>query len=329
MKKVGVIAMAALLTVGVGSYSTKAQEIVEKQVINEQVEKNNEQQVDASNYMKYAGVITEIEKDKEEVRVTVENDEKAIMILRLNKDTQLFNSGTTKSVDYEKLEKGATVEAYYDKNKPMILIYPATVTPELIIIKDEEIFGEVKVGKFDEDFLSLDEQLKLNVNEETPMFNEQGEKIETTDLADKDLIVFYTATTMSIPAQTAPSKIIAMDDVTEEVVEDIEVDEDVTVDVTEEMKRVNAIIAADHYEKDGVVMIPLRKVAEELGYTVLSQPKVNGALLTKGNRSLTITRGEKMYGINKSLGKFQVAPALLEKNKTYVTEEFLEQLLEK
>lgn len=319
MKKVGAIAMAALLTVSVGSYSTQAQEIVEKEVISEQ-EMLNKQEVDTSNYMKYAGIITEIEKDKEEVRVTVENDEKAIMILRLNKETQLFNSGTTESVDYEKLEKGATVEAYYDKNAPMILIYPATVTPELVVVKDEQLFGEVKVGKFDEDFLSLDEQLKLNINEETPMFNEQGEKIEIADLADKDLIVFYTATTKSIPPQTAPSKIIAMDYVTEEVEE---------VEVTEEEKRVNAIIAADHHKKDGVVMIPLRKVAEELGYKVTSQPKVNGALLTKGNRSFTITRGEKMYGINKSLGKFQVAPALLEVNKTYVSEDFLEQLLYK
>ena len=50
------------------------------------------------------------------------------------------------------------------------------------------------------------------------------------------------------------------------------------------------MIENDHYMKDGVKMIPLRKVAEELGYFVLSQPKTNGALLTKGNLSFTITR---------------------------------------
>ena len=42
------------------------------------------------------------------------------------------------------LKKGATVEAYYDKNKPMILIYPTTVTPEIVIVKDEKVLGEVK-----------------------------------------------------------------------------------------------------------------------------------------------------------------------------------------
>lgn len=301
MKKIGTIAMAALLTGSLaGGIPAFAQEEA-AQVISAKEE-------DTTNYMKFTGVIQNIEKGEGEIRLTVENEEKLIMILRINDDSLLLNSGTTEKIQKEDLKKGATIEGYYDKNKPMILIYPATVTPELVIVKDEDIFGEVKVSKFDENFLSLDKGLKLNIAEETILLNQQGKAIEKKDLKGKELVVFYTATTKSLPPQTTPSKIIALDY------------------VTEEMAKVQDIIAADHYMKDGVKMIPLRKVAEQLGYTVQSQPKVNGALVTLENSSFTITRGDKTYGYNKSIRTFEVAPEL-KGMKTYVSEDFLELLI--
>ena len=80
------------------------------------------------------------------------------------------------------MKKGATVEAYYDKNKPMILIYPTTVTPEIVIVKDEEVFGEVKIAKFDKNYFSLDGELKLNVGKDTVLLNQQGKEIKEKGL---------------------------------------------------------------------------------------------------------------------------------------------------
>ena len=191
------------------------------------------------------------------------------------------------------------MEAYYDKNKPMILIYPAQITPELFFVMDEEEPVSVKVGKFDEDFLSLDKELKLNIGEKTTLLNQQGEKIEMAELKGKELVVFYSITTMSLPPQTPPTKIIALDPLTDE--ETVEEEEN-----QEFRRQFWTMIENDHYVKDGIKMIPLRKVAEELGYFVLSQPKTNGAFLTKGNLSFTITRGEKSYGFNKSLQQFTI-----------------------
>lgn len=300
MKKIGTIVMAALLTGSLaGEIPASAQE-EPAQVISAQE--------DTTNYMKFTGVIQHIEKGDGEIRLTVENEEELIMILRINDDSLLLNSGTTARVQKEELKKGATIEGYYDKNKPMILIYPATVTPELVIVKDEDVYGEVKVSKFDKNFLSLDKALKLNIAEETILLNQQGKAIEKKDLQGKELVVFYTATTKSLPPQTTPSKIIALDY------------------VTDELAKVQEIIATDHYMKDGVKMIPLRKVAEQLGYTVQSQPKVNGVLVTLGNSSFTITRGDKTYGYNKSVRTFEVAPEL-KGMKTYVSEDFLELLM--
>ena len=303
MKKFSTIALAVLVTSTMfGSYTAHADDKQPQEAISG-IEDST------TNYMKFKGIIQEIEKDGRETRLTLESDKGLIMILRINDSTLQFNSGTTKQLKQANLKKGATVEAYYDKNKPMIMIYPATITPEIVILKDENIHGEVKIAKFDKKFISLDNELKLNIAKDTILLNQQGKKIKEIDLHDKELAIFYSATTKSIPAQTTPTKIIALDY------------------LTEEMAVLQEIIAVDHYMKKGTKMVPLRKVAEHLGYHVLSQPKLNGVLLTLDNSSFTIKRGDKMYGFNNSVGKFEVAPEM-KGMKTYVSEDFLELLIQ-
>lgn len=316
MKKISTIALAALLAGStLGGYSALAQEDSTPAI----KDKEQEEVKNTTNYMKATGVIQEIEKETDGIRLTIENEDKMITILRINDESLLFNSATTNQLKLADLKKGAIVEAYYDKNKPMILIYPATVTPEIVIVKDEKDFGSVKISQFDTNYLSLDGELKLNMGEETPLFNQQGEAIELKDLQGKELVVFYSITTMSLPPQTPPTKVIALDDISEEIPE-VTPEPEVTPGVGE-------IIANDHYMKNGVKMIPLRKVAEHLGYKVLSQPKINGAHVTLQNSSFTITRGDKKYGYNKSLRQFEVAPELKDM-KTYVSEDFLELLIQ-
>lgn len=314
MKKIGAVALTALLA---GSalypYAVQASEDV--------IPMESEEVKDATDFVRATGVITNIENRDNDLMVTVENEKELITIFRIQDKTLLFNSGTTNQMKASDLKKDMKVEAYYDKNKPMILIYPAQITPELFIVMDEEEKGSVKVGKFDEDFLSLDKELKLNIGEKTTIVNQEGKKIEKADLKGKELVVFYSITTRSLPPQTPPTKIIALDPLSDEGTGEE------TEETPEIPESVIDMIESDHYMKDGVKMIPLRKVAEELGYTVVSQPKVNGAILTKENRSFTITRGELMYGFNRSLQKFEAAPELHEWNKTYVSEDFLGMLL--
>ncbi|WP_262177670.1 copper amine oxidase N-terminal domain-containing protein [Saccharococcus sp. Marseille-Q5394] len=317
MKKIGAVALTALLA---GSAWTPFAVQANEDVI--QMEK--EEVKDASEYVRAIGVITNIEDRDNDLMVTVENEQGLITIFRIQDKTLLFNSGTTNDMKPTDLKKDMKVEAYYDKNKPMILIYPAQITPELFFVIDKEKQGSVKVGKFDEDFLSLDKELKLNIGEETTIVNEEGKKISKAELKGKELVVFYSITTRSLPPQTPPTKIIALDPLTGEGTGEGVEENPVTPEIPES---ISDIIESDHYMKDGVKMIPLRKVAEELGYYVLSQSKINGALLTKGNVSFTITRGEKMYGYNKSLQQFTIAPELIGGNKTYVSEDILELLL--
>lgn len=265
-------------------------------------------QENSSRYIKLTGVIKEIDKKDEKKRtVIVEGENKSETHLTLSHETLLLSAKATEGLQEPSLEKGDHIEAYYDKNKPMILIYPAQITPEIIIAHHEG--NQVKVSKFDDQWISDDHQLQLNITEQTVILDQQGDIIQKEDLNGKELIVFYTVSTRSIPAQTIPHKVIALNDRIKEL-----------------PKEINEIIAQDRYTVDGTTMIPLRKVVEHFGYEVEWKPETYSIILSKQNSSFQITIGENRYAYNRSLQYFDIAPEIKD-GKTYVPEGFLQPLL--
>lgn len=61
--------------------------------------------------------------------------------------------------------------------------------------------------------------LALNVDENTDITDLNGEKVEYTDLENKDLAVFYSVVALSLPGQTAPSKVVVLGEAEVEEVE--------------------------------------------------------------------------------------------------------------
>ncbi|MFD2444987.1 hypothetical protein ACFSO7_13535 [Bacillus sp. CGMCC 1.16607] len=114
---------------------------------------------------------------------------------------------TTYFVDHVMIRIGDRVTGYYDANAPVPLIYPPQYRA-LIMAKDTP-FQNVKVDFFNSQLVSSDGQLKLNVSPYTQILLENGQAF-TSNLANRNLIVLYGATTKSIPAQTTPHKIIVL-----------------------------------------------------------------------------------------------------------------------
>ena len=271
--------------------------------VKENEAKKEEEQVQ-QNFLKITGTLSSLVKQGNGLLYgSIEQQDNIFNIVVGDKTVVVDNTG--KAVE---LKEGMAFTAYVDANKPMIEIYPPQYSPELVIVQTEEA-GFVEVAQFDENFGN--DTLKLNISDETIIGNLSGTKIAAKDLVGKDVAVFYKFTTFSIPAQTTPSKIILLT-----------YDEE---PVSEEVAAVQAIIKNDFYEVNGVTMVPLRLIAEKLGWTVTSTGK--GAIVSKDNASLTITRGEKMYGHNRAVHYFEEAPALLEPTKTYVPVEFVDFLL--
>ena len=110
-------------------------------------------------------------------------------------------------IDNVCLMVGDPVTGFYDANAPVPMIYPPQY--QAIVMTKISPSQNVKVDYFDDQLISSDGMLKLNVDPFTQMQLENGQTF-TRDPANRNLIVLYGPSTRSIPAQTTPYKIIVM-----------------------------------------------------------------------------------------------------------------------
>lgn len=114
---------------------------------------------------------------------------------------------STYFVDHITVEPGDIVTGFYDGNAPVPLIFPPQYNA--IVMAEDELYQNVKVDYFNNELVSSDYTLKLNIASSTQIILE-NDQIFTGNLANRNLIVVYGSTTKSIPAQTTPYKIIVM-----------------------------------------------------------------------------------------------------------------------
>lgn len=196
--------LTVILTVGFGSFFVMAQDHDPK-IEGEPIVESDSVEMH-SDFLSFTGTVSKMEDQMDSRSWHVENDESNLMIFPVSEEV-LILSATGEFISSDTIEMGARVNVYYDRHKPMPLIYPATITPDFVIVNDQE-YSQVKVAKFDSHLVSLDNDLKLQLDEDTIIVNEKGEKRTEAELSDRELIVFYTTSTRSIPAQTTPSKVI-------------------------------------------------------------------------------------------------------------------------
>ena len=296
---------------------------ISAEVINEKPEEL------VAEYDEYTGKIVEITEKEELISILVKDSEEEFNgeVLHLNKDVIILNSKTKENMKMEDLKEGMKVTRFAHKNTPVLLSMPGQLTPQVIIVNEEDT-GSVNVSKFNEDLVNSENTLKLLISEETIMINEAGEEVEEEDLKDRDLIVFYSVATRSIPAQTTAEKIILMDEKEAMVEEDEEVEELNEIKVLNKMEINEKEITLEKgiYSKDGMFMIPLRQIAEELGYKVTWNNETRTAELTKGAQWTAVTIGEDNYNFAKMLVKLGIAPEIKE-GSTFVPFTFLEEVL--
>ncbi len=114
---------------------------------------------------------------------------------------------TTYFVDHAMVAVGDRVTGFYDANAPVPFIYPPQF--RAIVIAKDTPYQNVKVDHFNRQLESSDGTLKLTISPHTQILLENGQAF-TGNVANRNLIVAYGATTRSIPAQTTPHKIIVM-----------------------------------------------------------------------------------------------------------------------
>lgn len=233
-------------------------------------------------FQSFTGKVTEarvLEDNTGRTFISVEGEDDQIGTIVITKDTYVTSQN--------EIKVGDTVTGYYNSNAPMILIYPPQYNAEVVVVHDTE--ENVKVDIFDKDLVSSDNSLQLNIADETKVILENGEAFDD-ELANRKLVVSYTISTRSIPAQTTPSQVVVLleDEKTDngsEVIGDVS-----KMDIVVENKKITAPSA--YLNENGTVMVPVRAIVEALGGEVQWDSELNSVMIGKG---ISFTLGKDYY----------------------------------
>ena len=132
------------------------------------------------------------------------------MVVSLISDSNIVNAvvtGETTIIDNVRLRPGMRIAVFYDTNLPMPAIYPPQYRAELVTSLRRG--QQVMLDYFDENLTSADQSLKLNIGPMTDVVTLNGQQY-TCSPENTELLVYYTNTTFSIPAQTTPQKVVVL-----------------------------------------------------------------------------------------------------------------------
>lgn len=116
-------------------------------------------------------------------------------------------SPETYFVDHKTVNVGDDVTGFYDSSSPALLIYPPQY-PAIVVSKNE-VYQNVTVDYFDNELISRNGALKLNIESSTEVVL-TNDQLFSIYPGNRNLIVIYGPTTKSIPAQAEPYKIIVL-----------------------------------------------------------------------------------------------------------------------
>jgi hypothetical protein len=240
--------------------------------------------------------------------ILVESSEGTEANIIISKDTYVLNNA--------KIAIGAVITGFFNANAPMIMIYPAQYNAEVVVVDNKD--GNTKVDIFDKDMVSSDKSLKLNISDTTEIILQDGTAFKG-ELANRKLVVSYGASTRSIPAQTTPDKIVVL---FEKVTPPIYQPGDVSaMDIVVNNKRITA--PAAYTNEKGNVMVPLRAIAEALGYDVTWNNELQSVFLSK---NISFRIGLDSYNYMKMAPiQLGTAPAIVE-GKTFVPLSFFKEV---
>lgn len=129
-------------------------------------------------------------------------------------DDTLFFDQAGNRLALEDVKEGSLLDVYTGAYTPAPMIMPPQYQANIIIVldPDAEEAGFTCADTFImvEDMLTgAGNTLALNLTENVEIVGREGEPTQE-DLENKDLLVFYGASTRSIPAQTTPTKIVVL-----------------------------------------------------------------------------------------------------------------------
>lgn len=298
---VSTMAMAALLSMTAIAADKTTEATITATEINDTAEKFE------TKYQLVKGIIQSIEKKDGFTTISVSNDDMG-MVFHVEDNVFVIDQKDGSYKKVSDLEKGMSITAVLDNNSPMTMsLPPQTPGAAGFVINDEKGFMDISV--YNDELVNKSNSLKLNIGEDTKIVDIKGTKKAYTaeDLKNAEILVLYTTTTRSIPAQTTPSIVMVLDN--------------------DELTGGSNTTAPKPEEDKAETTFGLREVAESTGYVIKWAGNNKPVALEKGNVKIEITIGSKICSINGVNTQLEKAP-ILENEKMVVTDE-IKSILEK
>lgn len=196
------------------------------------------------------------------------------------------------------IKEGMQFTTYTYWNEPTVLMLPPRYNPAVIVVENGvgDMANDAGAFKKDADsdrYVNSENTLSIVAGDETEVVDRKGDKFEG-DLDGKDLLVFYTISTRSIPAQTTPEKIIVIADSGALLPEEAE-----TASGLETVKKIKIGDSEfDTKEINGANMVAVRPVSEALELEI-----------AWNNDTKTVSIGTIQMGVNFQIGENKYSKA--------------------
>ena len=303
-------------------------------------------------YISNTVTVTEITDEKISATTNTEdaeNPENEIDFTITDK-TVVLDSANGEKKDVKDIKKGDSITVFTGAFEPAPLILPPLYMANVVVINNDSIdslrFADVDTYiERDGALVNLANTLELNLDETVEIVDLDGKTVKAEDVVNKDLAVIYMTSTRSIPAQTTPLTVVVLGEnekalellknadatpapETTEAPEATEAPEEIPVDFSKitTVKVADETITNIYTNAEGNLMLPLRKIAETLGFTVEWDGSIRAVMLNSGMYSLKI--GENSYVKGKMMpAQLSVAPEITN-DLTYVPFDYFTDILE-
>lgn len=223
--------------------------------------------------------------------ITVQTDTWDRLTLRLKESTFLADAAdgslrrmTDVASPDQLLQEGDTILVTY--GAAVQQSEPAQTDAELVVVHPGEgttphlLDAEVVYRDLTARFLANNGSLLVSVDRQTPVYTLYGDEETNARIRmGTRLVAWYDIVLTSYPGQTAPEKVVLLPD----------------QDRTFTIITGGDIAIAEGRVENGVAMVPVRKVAEALGYTVIWDGAAESVQLTRDDAAMTIVLGEDRY----------------------------------
>jgi len=336
LKKTKILAVILAITMVLGSFSAFASNDTDG----------------GSFYARFEGSVTYVSDNEPYVNhITVEGAEDYEIINFIITENTLFM--TVEGIKpVEEISIGDELVVYFIEPFISTMIFPPQREASVFVRPTRDAAQTIFFGRFNNELVSDDNSLKLNVSEDTTILRANGTDGSDVALGGRDLVVVYTISTRSIPAQTTPELIVILNPTPEmskelmaEAMEsdgyvdfeasgplqlDQETIEKLNAQLQEDLKnapifvRGEEIAAPETLVRNGVVFLPLRAIVEALGYDVFWEEETRSVALGAGIR---LQIGSYEYTVGRMAPITLNNAPILVNGLTYVPMEFFGEVL--